>query len=248
MEGKLEMKYRIYWGLAILTTLIIGISVIMLTQTTNTEPTIVYKDTEPSKENPPASEPGYKWVWHNNHWDKVKTEQIAANPTEINQTQETVSIQDLKLADDIELDIPISDITADVVGTQEYHHLVKEYIDYHLSIHPECKNNDALLKDAQHNASWTLSQRKYDRIIKLLDFQSDQIDNELALIYGGVDDDSYTGDVTHFYDELSKMSDNEKIILVAKLQSMKEKSSNLNNKMDLLYQHTITYQEPSHTH
>ncbi len=26
---------------------------------------------KPSQDNPPPTEPGFKWVWHNDHWDKV---------------------------------------------------------------------------------------------------------------------------------------------------------------------------------
>ena len=47
------MKSRIYWGLAILIILLVGVSVVMLTRTTDTKPPIViYRgDVEPSKVN-----------------------------------------------------------------------------------------------------------------------------------------------------------------------------------------------------
>lgn len=44
------MTRRIYWGLAILIVLLIGVSVVMLTRTTDTEPKVVYSDVEPSQE------------------------------------------------------------------------------------------------------------------------------------------------------------------------------------------------------
>ncbi|MYG00018.1 hypothetical protein F4212_12935 [Candidatus Poribacteria bacterium] len=77
------MRNRIYWGLGVLIILLIGASVFMLMHNTDTKSEIVYKDVEPSKEvmdshrqqvskdNPPPAEPGFKWVWHHNHWDKV---------------------------------------------------------------------------------------------------------------------------------------------------------------------------------
>ncbi len=65
----------------------------MLTRTTDTEPITIYKgNVEPSKEvmdslrnqslknNPPPAEPGYKWVWHHNHWDKVKISEQNETP------------------------------------------------------------------------------------------------------------------------------------------------------------------------
>ncbi len=42
------MKSRIYWGLAILIILLVGVSVVLLTRTTDTKPEFVYIDREPS--------------------------------------------------------------------------------------------------------------------------------------------------------------------------------------------------------
>ena len=67
------MTRRIYWGLAILIILLIGVTVVMLTRSTDTTPKNVYIDVEPSMEIPPPAEPGYKWVWHHNQWNKVPT-------------------------------------------------------------------------------------------------------------------------------------------------------------------------------
>ena len=74
------MKIKIYWGIGVLIILLIGVSVVMLTRPTDPDPDIVYIDVEPSKETPPPAEPGYKWVWHHNHWDKVKIDEVAAEP------------------------------------------------------------------------------------------------------------------------------------------------------------------------
>ncbi len=71
------MKSRIYWGVATLIVLLIGVSVFLLTQTTDTKVINVYNDVAPSKDNPPPDEPGYKWVWHHNHWDKVKEDTVS---------------------------------------------------------------------------------------------------------------------------------------------------------------------------
>lgn len=66
------MRKKMIWRSAILIILLIGVSAVLLMRNIDTEPDIVYIDIEPSKENPPPDEPGYKWVWHHDHWDKVK--------------------------------------------------------------------------------------------------------------------------------------------------------------------------------
>ena len=43
------MKKRLLWGLGVLIVLLIGVSVVLLTRTTDTEPIIIYKDVDPSK-------------------------------------------------------------------------------------------------------------------------------------------------------------------------------------------------------
>ena len=45
------MKSRIYWGLAILIILLVGVSVVMFTRTTDIKPEVAYIDVEPSKVN-----------------------------------------------------------------------------------------------------------------------------------------------------------------------------------------------------
>ena len=97
------MKGRIYWGVVTLIILLIGASVFLLIRNTKTENEIVYKgDIEPSKEvmenlriqtlknNPPPAEPGFKWVWHHNHWDKVRVAptpaKVTPTPTEVTKT------------------------------------------------------------------------------------------------------------------------------------------------------------------
>ena len=64
----------------------------LLIRPTDTDPKNVYIDVDPSQEvidhirqqasknNPPAAEPGYKWVWHHNHWDKVPIAQTPETP------------------------------------------------------------------------------------------------------------------------------------------------------------------------
>ncbi len=68
------MNMKLYWGLVVLIVLLISVFIVMSTRTTDTEPDIVYIDVEPSKDNPPPAEPGYTWVWHHNHWVRVKEE------------------------------------------------------------------------------------------------------------------------------------------------------------------------------
>ena len=66
------MKRKIIWGIGVLIIgLVIGVSVVLLMQNRDAEPIVIYTYTEPSSDNPPAAVPGYKWVWHHNHWDKV---------------------------------------------------------------------------------------------------------------------------------------------------------------------------------
>lgn len=92
------MKNKMYWGLSILIVLPIGISVVMLTRTTDTKPKVVVNDVSEeqlddigtkiqshikSSQKPP-DELGYKWVRHGDHWDKVKIDE---------QQNETVSTE-----------------------------------------------------------------------------------------------------------------------------------------------------------
>ena len=49
------MKSRLYWGLAILIVLLVGVSVVMLTRTTDTEKITVYTDVDPSKPGHPST-------------------------------------------------------------------------------------------------------------------------------------------------------------------------------------------------
>jgi len=43
------MRNKLYWGLAILIIIVIGVAVVMLTRTTDTEPITIYKDVDPSE-------------------------------------------------------------------------------------------------------------------------------------------------------------------------------------------------------
>ena len=74
------------WRIATLIILLVGVSVFLLTRMTDTEPKIVYIDGESSKDTLPPAEPGYKWVWHHNHWDKVKEDKVSeqGNATPLN--------------------------------------------------------------------------------------------------------------------------------------------------------------------
>ena len=49
------MKNKLYWGLAILIILIVGVSVVILTRTTDTEQRTVYNDVDPSKSGHPST-------------------------------------------------------------------------------------------------------------------------------------------------------------------------------------------------
>ena len=86
------MTRKIYWGLAILIVLLIGVSVFLLMQNTDTEPKVIINDVSEEqlddirkqihsqiKSTPkPPDEPGFKWVWHQNHWDKVKIDEVVS--------------------------------------------------------------------------------------------------------------------------------------------------------------------------
>lgn len=82
------MRKKLYWGITTLVVLLLGVNAFLLLRNTDTEPTkpkVIYKDVTPeqldnirkhvhsqikSTQKPP-DEPGFKWVWHHNHWDKV---------------------------------------------------------------------------------------------------------------------------------------------------------------------------------
>lgn len=81
------MSQKMKWGIATLIVFLLGVSAFLLLRNIDTKPPItVYKDVEPSKDNPPPAEPGYKWVWHHNHWDRVKedTPSEQGNATPLN--------------------------------------------------------------------------------------------------------------------------------------------------------------------
>ena len=75
------MNRKVKWGVVTFIILIIGVSAVLLMRRTDPKPPItIYRgDTEPlnpnptlnTKDNPPPTEAGFKWVWHDNHWDKV---------------------------------------------------------------------------------------------------------------------------------------------------------------------------------
>ena len=78
------MTRRIYWGLAILIILLIGVSVFMLLRDTDTTPDVVYTDRDPVDTPRPPDEPGYKWVKREGQWEKVHM-----TPEEVRQQSET---------------------------------------------------------------------------------------------------------------------------------------------------------------
>lgn len=73
------MKKQMYWGLGVLMMLLIGAGVFLFVTTDrNTEPTVIYKDIEASKEvmeitedTLPGARPGYKMVKHDDHYHEV---------------------------------------------------------------------------------------------------------------------------------------------------------------------------------
>ncbi len=74
------MTKKLFWGLAVL-IILIGVSVFMLTRTTDTEPENVYKPLTPEEEElvqetiekakTPTAKPGYKLVQHGDHTHEV---------------------------------------------------------------------------------------------------------------------------------------------------------------------------------
>ena len=63
------------WGLVTL-VILLGAAVIVLLLQPDPEQEVIYKGPEPAnRPQPPPAEPGFKWVWHHNHWDKVSVSQ-----------------------------------------------------------------------------------------------------------------------------------------------------------------------------
>ena len=90
------MSQKMKWGIATLIVFLLGVSAFLLLRNIDTKPPItVYKDVEPSKDNPPPAEPGYKWVWHHNHWDRVKedTPSEQGNATPLNTAEYGITRQ-----------------------------------------------------------------------------------------------------------------------------------------------------------
>ena len=244
------MYRKIYWGLGAL-ILLVGIVGVFYMLQPDPKSEIAYIDIDPTEiehavklQSPRPARDGYKWEKHGDHWHEVIVEEKQKDAQHVPKTDNMPSIP-VNVSE-----VTIDDIVEDVVVTQkqEYDLLVKGYIDQHMSLYPECQDHDVVLKDAQHNAAWTLSQKKYDKIRKLLHIESDQIHEELVFIFEGVDSESFTGDTTYFFEELSNMNVAEKKSLLAKFNLLKQRSEDLGKKTDLLYQHTLKYQGTTHNH
>ena len=95
------MSKKMIWGLAILIVLLISASVFLLMRTTDTEPKVIYNDVAPTMTPPPA-EPGFKWVWHGDHWDKVS---VAPNPPEV--TPVVQAVDPTPINPPVQMDPPI---------------------------------------------------------------------------------------------------------------------------------------------
>ena len=77
------MRNKVYWGLGILIVLLIGAFVLIMVNEyaenrqleadakRSQEQADRIEQLKNLKDNPPPAEPGYKWVWHHNHWDKI---------------------------------------------------------------------------------------------------------------------------------------------------------------------------------
>lgn len=74
------MSRKMIWGLAAL-IILIGAAVVVLLSQPDPKPEVIYNDIEPAwTPQPPPAEPGFKWVWHENHWDKVPVAQEGEHP------------------------------------------------------------------------------------------------------------------------------------------------------------------------
>lgn len=68
---------KIYFGIGILLVILIVATIFQVIRDQNEIATIKKQSiaittNTTSQENPPIAESGYNWVWHDNHWDKVK--------------------------------------------------------------------------------------------------------------------------------------------------------------------------------
>ncbi len=97
------MNRKVYIGMTALIIICIGVTAFLLGRNTNNEPKRVYIDVDPSMEMPP-SEPGYKWVWHHDHWDKVP---IAQKPVidDVSKPAPLPDNDDVAQIDENEMDI-----------------------------------------------------------------------------------------------------------------------------------------------
>lgn len=242
------MNRKVYLGLGILMMILVSATVFVVikdkAEIRKLEKDLVYAKklvSEINKVKPnvvksdekPPDEPGFEWVKHNDHWDKIpinNADQVHGEPIDLSD----ISISEEVFAMDFD--------------TDEYESLVKAYIDHHMHLYPHCKQQDALLKDAQNNAKWTLSNRKYNELSNLLDAESSQIDNELAMIYGGVSYSSWDGDMSHFLNNLKSMNESERKSITSKLNDLLTRSKASEVKTGLLYKNLVPYIEPSHTH
>ncbi len=127
------MNRKLYWMLGIFIILIIGVSAFLLMRNTDIKTETVYIDVAPSKDNPPPAEPGYKWVWHHNHWDKVKISETD-NPGNSSQ-----------IAQPAEQDMPVSQPAAETRS---------ERLTYHAEL-LETNPVEALRLQAEERGHWS---------------------------------------------------------------------------------------------
>ena len=137
---------------------------------------------------------------------------------------------------------------ADLPEETDYDLAVKGYVSNHFEKYQDWQDYDAFLSDAKRSAKWYLADLEHRKKSEELDAESAQIDNELHLIFSGSASAFESGDVSHFYNQLNRMSDTEKRALIAKLAALQKQNLDLAERRNIWRQEAPVYPKTRHTH
>lgn len=254
-EDKL-MKSKHYWRLAAL-ILLIGTASVFITlhsrskvrqlekalqagskQQTD-EPVAVNK--KPSGASPDGHWPGDGW-----HQTLHGTE----NPNTLNDGKVTTfyyneEIPEISEDEFIDMGHPldtidVSDISGDADYIHSYKNLVIGFVQLHADHFPDCQEHEAVMADAKAHALWTLQKRDYDKKSKRLDLESNALDNDFAELTGG--------DINKFLVRVRNASDAVQKDLKSQMQTLVDRSAEVEQKRKELIATRVPYTRPKHLH
>lgn len=226
---------------------------------TSQEPVKVYKAVEVQQsatpKPPPPGETYETGHWHGDEWhSEPHPESAEASRDSLRETLHYLlhprthhppTDEFFKQSDGAESQrFPIADLPEET----DYDLAVKGYVSNHFEKYPDCEDYEAVLSDAKLSAKWYLADLEHRKKGEALDAESSQIDNELHLIFSGSASAFESGDISHFYNQLNRMSDTEKRALIAKLEALHKQNLDLAERRKIWRQESPVYPKTRHTH